>query len=394
MANCNIVFDPTYNPSSGVLNATATMCGGITGGFDPKYVVLGIYYAPPGSQSYVSYATSGSLGTGTSIENSFSNANTSSVTLSGSATTAYVSASASDTSSSGWTYMKDDSATISLLDSYSDTTQLNGATNDGVQHSADVIWVWLNPVVAMTYLPPVLQTGASPFLETGLAYDSSDPCLCMDVIPLTLAQLQGGRESITNPNILTSLNRSWAPTLTNGNAPALTDADLQAIAAFDPFSIPSYAPTFVTDPDGSVCSTDGRFCQPTASSTAASQDPSINEDFPYVTGITRTVALSSVTTNTGNTSATNSSTSGYSTDDTLSISAGNAAIFQEKLSLELKQSNTLTWTNKHTTQESNSNGTSGTLNIVGPSDSTYVGPTEFTVYVDNVYGTFMFWPVN
>jgi hypothetical protein len=56
---------------SGETSGAATILGS-TGYINPKYVVLGVTYAPPGNQSYVQYAGSTMVGTSTSLNGSFS----------------------------------------------------------------------------------------------------------------------------------------------------------------------------------------------------------------------------------------------------------------------------------------------------------------------------------
>jgi hypothetical protein len=199
----------------------------------------------------------------------------------------------------------------------------------------------------------------------------------MDVIPLTVRELQKP-SLITDQYTLNSLARSWAPNLADGSSPGLTPADLLAIAASDPYSNPSYNPTMVPDPDndGTVCSTDGRFCQ------------SDNSNVPYTQGINQSYAQYSSQTDTLGQSATDIHQVAYG------IGATASASFIGSLSTSIQNTNTLTWTNKWTSLTSTMVGQKSDAHIVGPTDYSYSGPTEFCIYTDNVYGTYMFLPCN
>ena len=62
------------------------------------------------------------------------------------------------------------------------------------------------------------------------------------------------------------------------------------------------------------------------------------------------------------------------------------------LSYDWKQSTTFTWTDQRNTLTTQMMSQSNTVSISGPT-GTYNGPSEFNVYQDNVYGTFMVAPV-
>jgi hypothetical protein len=70
-------------------------------------------------------------------------------------------------------------------------------------------------------------------------------------------------------------------------------------------------------------------------------------------------------------------------------------IFGSKLTLDLKTTNTLTWMNTWlntlTVTQTNTNA----LSVTEPSgcNPPYAGPGQFIVFQDNMYGTFMFYPV-
>jgi hypothetical protein len=244
-----------------------------------------------------------------------------------------------------------------------------------VDHDFDTVYIWLNPVVNLTFV------SSSTIQQTGFNYDLTDPCFCMDVIPLQVAQLKNPA-LITDPNTLHVLARTWAPNLADGSGPGLTNADLLSIAGADPWAAnSSYGISPVVEPDGSICSSDGRFC------LADSVDIPYAPPSPGGQPGTNKGSAQYARTTTNGTSGVDTRQVGFSID----FNAKNGFIID--LSLDIKTSDTLTWTNKWSSQTSLKAGQSASWSVTGPSAGTnYQGPTLFTVYQDNIYGTFMFYP--
>ncbi len=101
--------------------------------------------------------------------------------------------------------------------------------------------------------------------------------------------------------------------------------------------------------------------------------------------------------------------------NTSTLSNGQAYTYQQAFGLEekyggtkfgfgvtndLKQNQTLTWVNSTNSSITNTNSETDLLSITGPScfsspcSPSYSGPPEFQVFQDNLYGTFMFNPIN
>jgi len=347
------------------------------GNIDPKYVVLAVVYAPPGSKSSVDYGQTTMMGSSTSISNSFTNEESLSISLSGSVGILGTNSTVTGTSSTAFTQEGDSSSSIDISKTDTNDTIVNGPSSDaaGVDHDYDTIFIWLNPVVALGFVP-------GPFITEGsYGYDMTDPCQCMDVLPLQVAQLK-------NPALITDtftrgyLARTWAPNLVDGSAPGLTNADLLEIANADPFvANPNYSLTLQTQPDGSLCSTDQRFCS------------AATENIPYVPPAPggqpsqNKGSLEYTKTTTDGTGGTDTRQVGFSLD--VSAKGG----FLVSLSADLKTSTTLTWTHKYSSLNTQKVGQNASWSVTGPAASAnYTGPTLFDVYQDNVYGTFMFYP--
>lgn len=78
------------------------------------------------------------------------------------------------------------------------------------------------------------------------------------------------------------------------------------------------------------------------------------------------------------------------------------SLFIITLDDEMTNSSTVTFTDQNQNDLTNTTSKYGTIHIVGPPcnwtgsvcSPSYAGPPEFDVYQDNIYGTFMFWPVD
>jgi len=354
-----------------------------TGSISPKYVVLGVVYNPPGPQSFVDYGTSTLLGTSTSLSSSFTNSVSETVTVSVSTGDLFgidpsslnlPNAGVSTSFSTTDTQEQDTSSSVMINKTSSTDLRVFGPTNGaaGLNHDFDLVKIWLNPVVNFKF------TDASHVQVTSNFWDVHDPCDCMDIVLIPLIALKNP-SLITDQNELNQLARRWASNLQDGSGPGLTNADLLAIAAADPFSDPAYSPTLAP---GAPCTTDGRFCK------------SINTNVQYpvpVQGegpITNTYSWNCTVTDTTGRGAKDTHSVGYTIDT--NFSAG----FLGSWSIDIKDSQTLTWVNGWSTLNTNTTGQSATASITGPKFAdNYTGPTAFILLQDNVYNSFMFLPV-
>jgi Galactose oxidase, central domain/Kelch motif len=382
--------------------ATADLFNGpapVSGYVSPKYLVIGVQYAPPGSKSSVVYAESTMMGTSTTYSNSFTNKQTDSVSLGFSVGAVFgifgnePNVSYTATFSSGFSEQTDSSNSVSINSTQSNSNSIPGPSSDyvGVDHSQDIITVWLNPVLIFGTLP----SNPNLLQMLGNTYDLVDPISGdsgqIDTVSLTLAQWQ-------NPSLIPTyplnhiLNRGWEFDLQGGAAPGLTTADFNDIASADPFSSSTYSPTFNTT---THCSTDGRFCASALSN--GKSDISYQQPNPggqpegSMWGQGFTIMASQ------NAGYKDSHTVGYSLDANLTD-----GFLSGWAKLSLKDSQTLTWTNQYSSTSTNTTGQTATFNVVGPAcvvpsggsacNPVYTGPTEFELFEDTVYRSFMFYP--
>jgi hypothetical protein len=344
----------------GLANATIPVTGflGDSGFIRGKYEIVAVYYAPPGMKSSVTYGSSFAAGTTTSVSNSFNVANNVAVSV---GTPSIGGDSASMTMTFGWGYGSTSSNSITLTTTTAESLTVPGplSSANGIDHSQDIIWIWLNPSVAVSVFPG----DTVPIHVTGMAYDATDPDN-MDVYPISVANLQMLAAGIVPTGVdMTRLNRAWSAT------GALTPSDYTSILAADPYvANPQFNPS--TD-------TTHRF---DSLGQTINYTPAGTGGQPLVSGYTSSYQ----STSTAGQTATDFHSVGISFDGSVQWSA--------YVKTELKASTTWTWTNMSGTSLTNTNIQSANFSITSPllTDG-YTGPTAITVWKDNVYGSFMFY---
>ncbi|MHB1935710.1 MAG: hypothetical protein ACYCOR_03915 [Acidobacteriaceae bacterium] len=351
----------------------------VRGFVNPKYKIVGIAYSVPGVQSYVEYTGTTMLGTSTSTQDMFSTNLTTSTSICGSI--------GIDTCGSGLSgggvkitgtyttaYTAESDTSSSYAVNQTITNQIKWGPPNGtgltLDHGNDIVYVWLNPVLWYTVYP---GSGANP-TWSGYTYDEADPAKTMEVLPIRLSELLNPSTMATDgdSSLITYLARSWAQNNTDGSGPGLTNQDLLNIAQADPFVNPSY--TITIGSDGKT-STDGRFTQ--------TSQPSMF----YVPGGDYIYNWSYTTTGTLGQGAKTTNSQGFAMEEQFQ-----ADLFFAGLTVDLKQSTTFTWVDQWNSLTTNMMGEQNTVSIQGPTQP-YSGPNEFTVFQDNIYGTFMVNPV-
>lgn len=139
----------------------------------PKYEVLGVVYAPPGSNSNVTYGNSQMVGASNSIQQNFNQSYNESVSVTAEAGFfGFGSASAGGTESYGWTNQTSQTNTVAIQTTTGNAVATAGPVSSalGVNHDNDIIYILLNPVVATS------TTGltSSGFVWNGIQANSCD----------------------------------------------------------------------------------------------------------------------------------------------------------------------------------------------------------------------------
>jgi hypothetical protein len=404
---------PRYQQTAALLNdGTVLVSGGCNGGngcfstqqlfhpetgtagfVNPRYIILGVTYAPPGPQSSVQYSTSTFVGSTTNLSSSFQSQFAQSVSISAGISAWGVSSDGktvgkiTGTTSTTYTQQSGTSTavTISKETSEADNTTGTAYAFSPVNHDYDQVWLWLNPLVIFTFYPSNVITW------NGYGYDPKDPTMQPDVYPVAVGYLNGHFGPMPQ-SMITELSRAWATNQTwpAGQGPALTSTDYTAILAADPFSNSSYSLVFAVGVSPAT-TTDGRF---TIANTTSS--------FPYVQCDPGGGACNSETYKTTYTNSTAlGQGSNYKFEQMFGLQAefGGTA-FGSDITTTVTRSSTLTWmssfqtTITHTTTQMDSATIQGPPCTGNPCNPLYAGPAEFVLYQDNLFGTFLFNGVN
>jgi len=385
---------PTITPVYYLPTSGPTLTGGtdmsVSGYINPKYLIVGVTYAPPGSQSSVTYTYSLLVGSNTTINNSFSDQTTLKVSVTASGGIGgFDHGQATGSFTNSYTQMSSSSnaVTINKTTQVSDKTQGPSNSIVGLDHDFDVVWLWLNPVVQLSFPAP----NPRALTWTGYGFDQSDqPGL--DILPVYVGWLNG---DIPIPSdVAFVLARHWASGLIwgPGQGPGLTGpgpgTDFANIVQADPFwrcdQVPSSCPT---SPD------------PTRFTLADSQNLVYVQAPPGGQPITQTYQFqfSNMTVIGQQTGTTESQAFG------LDVSFG-GGVFLAGVNVDFSISDQFTSTYSVNTTNTNTATSTALASITGPTCTVssgsntcspqYTGPIEFEVYQDNQYGTFMFFPVN
>lgn len=309
----------------------------LTGSARPKYLVLTVIYAPPGtngghSTSSVSYQAGSSTGTTTSASQSFKAANSLSFEASG----GILGTGGSGGVSFEYSRSTTDSQSLDIKKSTTATITQAGPAQDGINHDEDEIWLLLNPTVNLA-----LSSSSAAWL---LANTQSP-------VQYVHCGWLNGHQTMP-PGVATALQSA-----------GITAQDYPDILVRDPFS------------GGSSPLDPQRFV-------------SLSTTFPYEPPYAPSDPVPTTTFNVSDSSA---ATVGTTVADTykvgLSMSASGG--FLDFAKATLKDTSTWEWTNK--TSQSSSTGTSqsATVTVGGPAYG-YSGPTVMQVYLDSMYHTFAF----
>jgi hypothetical protein len=386
-----------------------------TGYINPRYIILGVTYAPPGNQSFVQYANCTLVGTSTSFTSTTSNNTGYKVAVSSTTGAKGTipdiggtwgwSDTTTNTYSTNFTDEQDSSSSVALSSQDTWSTKLPGPASPyvGVDHDYDVIWLWLNPLVNCTATQ--IGTSAATITWTGYSFDRDDISE-MDIYGVYLGWLTG-HLSTPGPNTsdLVPLERTWAglpsngqiwpagtsPSLLNSTNTAIDPTDAAAIAAADPFSNANYTVSVPSTPAGNTTSSDGRFTLTGNQVVDYIQPPPGGQPF------TQTLTESTTATQTQGKGAKYTLQLGYSWENKFT-----GSFLEDSWSTDITVSDTLMWTDQWSTTNTKQTGITATGSVTGPPcvvsgtvcNPVYTGPTEYEAFQDNIYNTFMFYPVN
>lgn len=355
-------FTPTPNGLG-----SATMESFSVGGVGPQYTVLSVIYAPPGgggtsNKSYIDYANTTEVGTNTTWDSSFTTAST--YTAGGSFFGITTSLSTTDTQE------VDDSDSIAINQTTTVSDIYSGAYPSGavgLDHDNDIILVWLNPALncvaeeEWTVIPAPVAVQCIIFDPKMAPGDPDDPE--MDTVQLPVGWLDG---HYTMPADTQQILENHG----------ITSAVYPTLLAVDPY--------YTCTGSKSATCTEGigvnltRFTLVTNAGIIPFEP--LGDTTEYYVDYTQTSTQGE------------SATMSYNETYTLSGSE----TFEKIVTENLKGEESITWTNKWSEDTTSMVGQATTLYITEPTPSTGYGgagqPTQFAVYQDNIYGSFMLYP--
>jgi hypothetical protein len=388
------------------------------GYLNPKYLIMGVTYAPPGGNtgSSVSYADTNFVGNTSTIGSSFSQNYTYSVSVCGGSCGGgggipgvQAGGSVTGTTSQSWTQSSNSSNTITLSKQQTLTQLTPGTPNvySPFNHDYDIVWVWLNPVVFFSM--PITNTQTSGSITwNGYGYDFTDPLHEIDLWPIYVGYLNGdfkksngtpcyAIDPTCDPQDADALSRGWVTTQTfaSGQTAAITAADLTNICAADPFCPnPGYVvslesgvtPPTTTDQRYTLSEFENETPQSIAYKQAA-PDSTKGETEIYNDQYSTT------------TSASQGGSYSYQLGFGMEEKFG-GSFFGIGVQYDMKQGWSFTWTDTWQNTVTNTSTQTDIATITGPPCPAavapcvpvYTEPHEFAVYQDDLYGTFMFWP--
>jgi hypothetical protein len=388
----------------------------ITGFVNPKYVVMGITYAPPGSSSYVSYQNTTTLGTTTMISDSTDSQH--GISTSASETFAIpglqfigignnIGVTATDNSQ--WTKTSSTSTTVTLSKSMSSSNKTMGTGDpfNPVNSDYDIIWLWLNPLEVFT----INASDPNEILWNGYGFDPSDAPK-MDIYGVYVGYLNG--DWPMDQSVKNELSRSWATNQTwpSGEGPGLTAADFQNIVAVDPFAgctyntnanqwsnCPYAVANFNVSGAPPTNSADGRFTAYTG-----------NQDIEYAQagpgnggGITETYNNSVTNTQAVANGTSYKTVQSFALETNFSVTANIPLnIFSNAISVKTNFTNSFTTTQSYQQTITTTTMQQDMLSVTGPNcpavtppcNPQYSGPPEFVIYQDSLFGSYMFYPLH
>lgn len=371
MMDANDFYRVDFTPTANGLG-TATMETFTTGGVLPQYVVMSVVYAPPGpggtsTKSSVNYTKTTELGTNTTWASSFTNEESYTTTASLLGVTGIL-LGASESGGAGWTQETDNSQSIainqtsSLSDIYSGLEPANVA---GLDHDNDIVLVWLNAAMDCV-AEPAWTVIAAPAAAECVIYDPmmapGDPDNPLpDIVQLPVGELNGDYS-------LEALNPDTYQILQNHG---ITSAEFLTIAQNDPYYACGASISCVQTIGTVIGSNYQRFDLQTNADIIDFGNNGGSTIYPVVYQATSTLGEAA----------------SYSYSITNSFTGSEAFIGNMSELLKTTQ----TWTNKWASTTTTMVGQSATATVAEPL-SGYDGPSQFEVYKDNVYGTFMFYP--
>lgn len=367
----------------------------VTGYINPKYVVVGVDYVIPGASSYSEYCNDTSVSSTNTIKNTFSSEYQQmvSVNVGASLIKGLLNGTFTNSYSSDYTQSTSSSSSVTISQSTSLCNRIPGAANNYVpnNHDYDTIWLWLNPVALLTYTEDS-NGNVNGIQWNGWAYNMKDQST-MEVVPILVGCLNGDLYGCSSQ--LAPLSRTWDndETWPSGEGPALTSQDYANILAADPFA--ACEPSTPLSQECSLSPDPDRFTLTYNQDIAYFQPPVGGQP------ITTIYQLAYTDMSTQSQEHTISNQVAFGTETSLQTP------FLHIVTVTVGSSQKFTNTTEADQSVSSSNQKTATASVTEPPcnvsgnacfptypSSDTPGPTEFEIYQDNLYGTYLYFPAN
>jgi hypothetical protein len=349
----------------------------VKGYANPKYAVVSLMYAPPGPTSYASYANNTVVGSTTSTSSTISNQSTTS--------SSYIfgfedGAKYTTNYSTSYTQATSSSSSIAMSQTSSNGVTIYGC-GVGLNHLCDQFRVWLNPLLIYGVAP---NTSAADWFGYGINWADQQYYPYMEVVQVQMGALENPETWPMPSGYATEFERTWAINNLDGSGPGLTQPDFNNIVAGNPFST-NYTIS-ITPP--SITTNDGRYTAVAANEVTGNLNcGQATVSYGPNTGFNCSIGYTTTATSSEN--ATQTYTTSYGIESEFSATAWGITFGSDT-----KNSTTITQTTQFNQSTNNSKGQTATLVVIGydPTKTSYNGPNEFTLWQDNLYGTFMLYP--
>jgi hypothetical protein len=327
----------------------------VTGTVTPKYYILTVIYAPPGtnggkSSSSINYSSGSTAGSTMSSSDSFKQGQSITATAEG----GFLGSGGSVEGSFGMTQSSSNGSSLEIKKTATSEINDSGPSADGINHDHDLIYLWLNPTFQLKLFPTASGTVSSANWQP----------------------LNTGTTVITYVYVGWLKNPSQMPP---GEVQLLQQygirsQDFPEMLKADPYAISSRLST-ITLPSAP----DPRRFQELF--TTFPYEP------PYSPGDSVPTYKVTVTY-----SSTSTSSASAQTEYTVGLKLSAEGGFPGLAKLSLKDQFNWTWTSTDTRSSSSGTTESASVTIGGPAFG-YQGPTDIEVYYDVVYKTFFFFPL-
>jgi hypothetical protein len=315
----------------------------------PKYLIMTVVYAPPGSQdcahnSMVSYGNGNSVGTKVSSSSSFKAGTNVQVKAKGGA----LGSGAEVGVSFGVSGTDSDSQEMSITKSTSSTLTASGACHDGIDHDQDQVWLLLGPEVQIE----TSEAAGCKNCEEGLSWDLGESG---EIVWVRVGELKGTLEM--RSGIADAFQRY-----------GITSDDTWQMLMADPLA--DQPGDSSAEPDSS------RFVR-------------VPMSFPYEPAAGGSSGNRSYEMRT---EVSNTNASASSVDYSVGVSVSGSLSFISFVSASLSAESSWTWSSSNSSSDTDSSSTAASVSVGSPSDG-YTGPTSIAVFYDTVFKSYAFIPV-